>query len=168
LSIALAAKKDIFLEECQASHFPKLLATFRDSNSLRFSAHPFPTSCSDLERYILGHRFTLCKVALLHDGAVFGLIGIKSYASDSPLPLLSFQLSPEHRGKGKSAALLQVFFENHPELLSISMGAYVRVGHISSLKTLQRFNFKLQKTVHWGGAPWWFFEKRSGLAQITL
>lgn len=168
MSIALTEQRGIFLQECQASHFPKLLATFRDSNSLRFSAHPFPASSADLERYIFGPRFTLCTVATFPDGSVFGLIGLKIYASDSPLPLLSFQLSPEHRGKGKSTALLQAFFEKHPELRSNSLGAYVRAGHISSLKTLQKFDFKLQKTLQWGGAPWWFFEKRSGLAQISL
>ena len=158
----------ICIETCRPQYIAKLLATFRDSNSLRFSAHPFPNSYEALETYIQSPRFLLFKVALLPDRSVFGLIGLKSYLSDSPLPLLSFQLSPEHRGKGKAAALLQAFFDAHPELMHTPMGAYVRVGHISSLKTLQKFDFKLQKTLHWGGAPWWFFEKRTGLPQISL
>lgn len=157
----------ILLEECQEWHFPKLLCTFRDSNSLRYCAHPFPSSYDALEKYVFGQRFLLCKVALLPDRSVFGLIGLKRYQADTSLPLLSFQLSPEHRGKGKAAALLQAFFNAHPELMNTSLGAYVRVGHISSLKTLLKFNFKLQKTLDWGGAPWWFFEKNSSLAQIS-
>lgn len=164
----MAASCKFSLEECQSYHIPNLLATFRDSNSLRYSAHPFPDSLPALERYVLGRRFLLCEVAMLSDRSVFGLIGLKNYLADSPLPLLSFQLSPEHRGKGKAAALLQAFFDKHPELIHTTIGAYVRVGHISSLKTLVKFNFKLQKTLAWGGSLWWFFEKKAGLPKYLV
>lgn len=141
---------------------------FRDPQSLHFSSHPFPYSIHDLKAYVFGQRFLISFVALNAEKKITGFIGLKKYPEDTELPLISFQLAPEFRGRGHSKHLLHAFFEAYPKAQSMKLGAYARVGHISSFKLLQRFEFRLEKTLIWGGSPWWFFQKKDEPGQITL
>jgi RimJ/RimL family protein N-acetyltransferase len=158
----------LLLEKTCDRHLPVLLPLFRDSESLHFSSHPYPNSIQDLDRYLFGPRFLISYVALNPENRITGFIGLKKYPEDTELPLLSFQLAPTFRKQGNSKHLLHAFFQEHPGAPAMQLGAYVRVGHISSFKTLQRFDFRLEKTLNWGGSPWWFFQKNDGLGQITL